>query len=220
MMIPYCKHLRLLLLLIISSCIYSITYAQDLITIEFDTDSTSFGTLNLAEYGALDETPAPDIASFTISDITGPDLAVSLSALSDDINLLVNGLADGSTGFDNAGEGFTLSFNRAITLVSLDWSSFDDSDQGTLLFSTGIDPILVSESDASWESTTSDIQSIGLSLSPSELVTFNYTQGSYLLQGLTLETQTVVPEPSFYGCTAGFMALFIALIIRRKKCRG
>ena len=203
-----------------TGCLASIAYAQDSITIKFDTDYTTFGTLNLAEYGALDETPAPDIASFTISDITGPDLVVSLNALGDDINLLSNGLADGSDGFNNTGEGFTLSFNRDITLVSFDWSSFDAADQGSLQFSTGIDPILVSESDTSWVSTGTDVQSIGVSLSPSDSVTLNYTQGIFLLQGLTLETQTVVPEPYFYGCTAGLIALSMALLIRRKKYRG
>ena len=193
--------------------------AQDSITIKFNTDSVSFGTLNSTEYDALDETPAPDVATFTISDINGPDLVVSLNATGEKINLLSGGLADGSAGFDNPEEGFTLSFSRSVTLASFDWGTFGDLDEGTLSFTMdGVDPIQVSELDASWGSTQTDVQNIGLTLEPTDSVTLSYIQGSFFLQGLTIETvpEPAIPEFSFYSSALGIVAL-IALVIKRKS---
>lgn len=214
--------MRIPLLLIAASFVLSSANAQDSITIEFNKDSVTFGTLNSTEYNALDETPAPDVASFTISDISGPDLVVSINATGEKINLLTGGLADGSSGFNSSGEGFTLSFNRSVTLVSLDWGSFSDLDEGSLSFTMdGVDPIQVSESDATWGSAQTDVQNIGLTLSPEDSVTLSHVQGDFILQGLTIETiETAsgpsIPEPSVYSGLLGLFAL-IALFIKRSS---
>ena len=208
--------MRIPLLLIAVIGTLSHAGAQDSITIEFDTNSVSFGTLNSTEYNALDETPAPDVATFTISEINGPDLVVSLNATGDKINLLGGGLADGSAGFDNPGEGFTLSFNRNVTLVSLDWGTFDSSDDGTLSFNNGANTIQVSESDSSWGSIKTDVQTIGLTLEPTDSITLSHIQGSFLLQGLTIETEAEpsIPEPSGYSGLLGLLGLIFLLIKR------
>lgn len=204
------------------SSLLSFANAQDTISVKFNTDSVSSGTLDLEEYNAIDETSAPNVATFTISDIDGPDIIVSLNATGSKINLLSGGLVDGSGGFDSSDEGFTLSFSRSVTLVSFDWGSFSSSDGGVLSFTKdGVDPIQVNESDPSWGSTQTDVQNIGLFLEPTDSVTLSYEQGSFLLQGFTIETAAIsldpsIPESSFYSSALGLVALVVLII--KKKC--
>jgi plastocyanin len=61
---------------------------------------------------------------------------VTASALDDDLNITSNGLQDGSSGYNNVGEGTSFVFDIDVTITSLDWVSFSttaSTDNVTLL---------------------------------------------------------------------------------------
>lgn len=203
------------------SLLFSSLSAQS-ITLDFENDTVAGGTLVLLESGtgatdsfASNRFDEKTSAAFEIQGITSiGTLGVTASALIDDINVTGSGLQDGSSGYNEAGEGTSFVFSKDVIITSLDWVSFTAD---TVTLSSGMTTLGTFTTGTiigSTDFTNSNPATMNIAVSAGDAFTIKYGSDTFYLGQLGL---TAVPEPSSYTIFAGFIAL--ALAVNRRCAR-
>lgn len=192
-------------------------------TLDFQNDTVTGGDLNITTAGSdpvdsfkgdrFDEQPG---STFEISNISGfsPTLEITATALSNDLNVLSTGLADGSSGFDAAGEGTSFVFNFDVTIDFLDWGSFTSAGNDSVTLSSGSTTIGTFQDGTVTGSTdfsNTNPATMSIDVAGGDAFEIGWDGGSYQLENMGV---TVVPEPSAYALLAGMLGLGYVMLRR------
>jgi len=199
--------------------------AQTDINIDFQGDTVAGGDLVLTEPGtgptddfASDRFDELSTASFEIQNIASVGtLTVTATALRDDLNALSGGLADGSGGHDQTGEGTSFVFDRDVTITSIDFGSFTSAGNDEVTLSNGSTVVgTFAEGDISGSTDFSSTNPATMSIDVASGDDFEiaYSNGDYLIESIGMN---VVPEPGNYALACGAIALIWVMHRRRSR---
>jgi len=194
------------------------------ITIDFENNSITGGNLVLLASGndAVDDFSGDRFdelssASFEIQNIAGVGtLGITATALLDDLNITGDGLQDGPSGYDTAGEGTSFVFDRDVTITALDWVSFTSagSDSVTLRNGgAGLGTFSEGDSSGGIDFGSTNPSTMSIAVSSGDAFNAEYAGGDYYLGQMTLE---VVPEPGTLAL-ASLAALAVFALHRRRR---
>ncbi|MFW5894217.1 MAG: hypothetical protein ACOCUY_03690 [Verrucomicrobiota bacterium] len=211
------KEVVAMLGLIVAVCAGSAHGAE--VTLDFinnnDTD-VSGGTLQNPDGTSLtwDDVDEEESYAFQIVDIesTG-SVGITAEARRDDLNFLSNGLADGSTGYNEAEEGTDFTFDRAVTITEMDWCSFTSGGSDSVkLMLDDVSLGTFGQDDVSGGIDFTDTNPARMSINVPAGSTFSleYEGGDFKLERLTF----TIPEPA----AASLIILGgTALLCRRRR---
>jgi hypothetical protein len=193
-------------------------------TLDFQGNTVTGGNLVLLESGSdpnndftgdrFDEQASAD---FEIQNIVGfGTLGITATALSDNLNVTSNGLQDGSTGYNGAGEGTSLIFDADVRIDFLDWVSFTSADSDSVGLSSGstaIGTFNAGTVTGTTDFTSTNPATMAIVVAAGDAFRMSHAGGTFYLGQMGI---TVVPEPGSFALIAGCLGM-VSIMLKRRR---